>query len=91
MLNDLLARQRRGVRLNLGVTMSNVVPDSRHYFLFGMAYLDLPDAVLGVDPLTWDHPSDRRLKKRMLQIAVHELGIVLALTTMAMRMASVAS
>lgn len=44
-----------------------------------MAYLGLPAAVLGVEQLTWDHPSDRRLKKRMLQIAVHELGHCLGL------------
>ena len=32
MLNDLLAKQRRGLSLNLGVTGSNIVPDSRHNF-----------------------------------------------------------
>jgi predicted Zn-dependent protease len=79
MLNDLLSRQRRGVRLNLGVTASNVVPDSYHNFLFGMAYMGLPAAVLGIEPLTWDAPSPTKLKKRMLQIAIHELGHCLGL------------
>lgn len=79
MLNDLLIRQRRGVRLNLGVTASNVVPDSYHHFLFGMAYMGLPAAVVGIEPLTWDEPSPATLKKRMLQIAIHELGHCLGL------------
>jgi predicted Zn-dependent protease len=79
MLNDLLSRHRRGVRLNLGVTASNVVPDSYHNFLFGMAYMGLPAAVLGIEPLTWDETSPEKLKKRMLQIAIHELGHCLGL------------
>ena len=79
MLNDLLIRQCRGVRLNLGVTASNVVPDSYHHFLFGMAYMGLPAAVVGIEPLTWDEPSPAKPKKRMLQIAIHELGHCLGL------------
>jgi predicted Zn-dependent protease len=79
MLNDLLSRHRRGVTLNLGVTASNVVPDSYHNFLFGMAYMGLPAAVLGIEPLTWDAPSPTKLKVRMLQIAIHELGHCLGL------------
>lgn len=79
MLNDLLSTQRRGVRLNLGVTASNVVPDSYDNFLFGMAYMGLPAAVLSIEPLTWDEPSTAKLKKRMLQIAIHELGHCLGL------------
>lgn len=78
-LNDLLIRQGRGVRLNLGVTASNVVPDSYHNFLFGMAYMGLPAAVVGIEPLTLDEPSPAKLKRRMLQIAIHELGHCLGL------------
>jgi len=44
-----------------------------------MAYLGLPSAVVGIEPLTWDEPSPAKLKKRLLPFAIHELGRCLGL------------
>ena len=78
-LNQIRRRHRKGVFVNLGVTSSNVVPDSRHNFLFGQAYMGLPAAVLSLHPLSIDAPSPELLAERALKIAVHEIGHTLGL------------
>jgi hypothetical protein len=73
MLNDLLARQRRGARLNLGVTVSNIVPASRHIFSLVWRILVFRLPFLASSRSLGIIPRIEGSKKRMLQIAIHEL------------------
>ena len=78
-LNQVHRRHQKKTFVNLGVTERNIVPDARHNFLFGYAYMGLPAAVVSLHPLSDDHPSPPKLAARLLRIAVHEIGHTLGL------------
>ena len=78
-LDQVHRRHRSGVFVNLGVTASNIVPDSEHNFLFGYAYLDEPAAVISLHPLDPTGVAPQLLVKRLLNIAIHEIGHTLGL------------
>lgn len=78
-LDQVHRRHRAGVFVNLGVTALNIVPDSRHNFLFGYAYVGEPAAVVSLHPLDPDGIAPELLVKRLLNIAIHEIGHTLGL------------
>jgi len=78
-LEQVHRRHRAGTFVSLGITESNIVPDSRHNFLFGYAYLGLPAAVISLYAMESDAPTNAILIKRATSIAVHEIGHTLGL------------
>ncbi len=73
-LGQILRRHRPGTWANLGITEDNIVPSSSYNFLFGLAYLGRPAAIVSLHEMGADKPSGETLARRVLQIAVHELG-----------------
>jgi len=78
-LEQVHRRHRAGTFVSLGITEANIVPDSRHNFLFGYAYLGLPAAVISLHAMESDAPTNDILIKRASSIAVHEIGHTLGL------------
>lgn len=74
LLNQMLARRRRGTVACLCVTEENIVPNRYFNFLFGYAYLGLRAAAMGLEPLRADDPDPDTLAARAQSIAIHELG-----------------
>lgn len=78
-LDQVERRHLVSVFVNLGITERNIVPDSRHNFLFGYAYQGKPAAVVSLHALSKDDPSEKLLVTRVLNIAIHEIGHTLGL------------
>lgn len=78
-LDQVHRRHQQGSLVSLGFTEENVVPDSRHNFLFGYAYLSFPAAIVSLHALRSDEPSTELLIQRASGIAVHEIGHTLGL------------
>ncbi len=78
-LEQVHRRHRAGTFVSLGITESNIVPDARHNFLFGYAYLGLPAAVISLYAMEADAPTIDILIKRASSIAIHEIGHTLGL------------
>lgn len=73
-LGQVLRRHRPGTWANLGVTEDNIVPSSAYNFLFGLAYMGSPAAIVSLHEMGTDKPSGELLARRALNIAIHELG-----------------
>ena len=78
-LDQIHRRHQPGSFVSVGITAKNIVPDARHNFLFGYAYLGFPAAVISLHAMTQDDPSVELLIKRASDIAVHEIGHTLGL------------
>jgi predicted Zn-dependent protease len=78
-LDQVLQRHQRGVFVNLGITEFNIVPNSRYNFLFGQAYLGQLAAVVSLHRMSSDRPKPAVLNRRLLSIAIHEIGHSLGL------------
>ena len=74
MINQMLARRNLGVLANLCVTEDNITLNKNFNFLFGLAWLGLGAAAMGIEALRADEPDTDTLVERMSRIAVHELG-----------------
>ena len=78
-LEQVHRRHRAGTFVSLGITEANIVPDARHNFLFGYAYVGLPAAVISLKAMDADAPTIELLINRASSIAVHEIGHTLGL------------
>ena len=78
-LEQVHRRHRAGTFVSLGITEANIVPDARHNFLFGYAYVGLPAAVISLKAMDADAPTHELLINRASSIAVHEIGHTLGL------------
>jgi predicted Zn-dependent protease len=78
-LDQVHRRQQKGSFVSVGITEENIVPDARHNFLFGYAYLGFPAAVISLYAMKQDNPSAGLLIARASNIAVHEIGHTLGL------------
>jgi predicted Zn-dependent protease len=74
LINQMHARRTRGVLANLCVTEDNITFNKSYNFLFGLAWLGLGAAAMGIKAMRFDEPDTETLVARMSQIAVHELG-----------------
>ena len=74
LLNQMLNRKACGAVANLCIAADTVTCSARYHFLFGMAWVGLGAAAMGIEPLENDRPDAARLSERMAKIAVHELG-----------------
>lgn len=54
----MLEPRTKGVLANLGITEENITWNSHYHFLFGLAWLDLRSACMGIAPLRDDNPYD---------------------------------
>ena len=82
LINQMHARRTRGVLANLCVTEDNITFNKHYHFLFGLAWLGLGAAVMGMEALRADDPNPQTLVERMSRIAVHELGHAFGLDDM---------
>ena len=82
MINQMSARRTKGVLANLCVTEDNITYNKNYNFLFGLAYMGLGAAAMGLEPLRDDDPDAETLIARMSSIAVHELGHAFGLDDM---------
>lgn len=73
-INQMLGRRTKGVLANLCITEDNITWNSQYHFLFGLAWLGLGSACMGIARMRDDHPDPPVLKRRMAAIAIHELG-----------------
>jgi predicted Zn-dependent protease len=78
-LDQVHRRHPPGGFVSVGITAKNIVPDARHDFLFGYAYLGFPAAVISLHAMAQDDPSAELLIERASDIAVHEIGHTLGL------------
>ena len=78
-LEQVHRRHSAGTFVSLGITEANIVPDARHNFLFGYAYLGLPAAVISLHAMEADAPTPDILIMRAALVAVHEIGHTLGL------------
>ena len=78
-LDQVHRRHVNGSLVSVGITEENIVPDARHNFLFGYAYLGFPAAVISLYAMSKDNPATELLIKRASNIAVHEIGHTLGL------------
>jgi len=78
-LEQVHRRHRAGTFVSFGITEANIVPDARHNFLFGYAYVGLPAAVISLKAMDVDAPTHELLINRASSIAVHEIGHTLGL------------
>jgi predicted Zn-dependent protease len=78
-LEQIHRRHQQGSFVSVGITAENIVPDARHNFLFGYAYLGFPAAVISLYAMAQDDPSAELLIKRASDIAIHEIGHTLGL------------
>lgn len=74
LINQMHARRTQGVLANLCVTEDNITFNKHYLFLFGLAWLGLGAAAMGIEALRADVPNTETLVERMSRIAVHELG-----------------
>lgn len=82
LINQMLARQSPGVLASLCVTESNITWNKHYHFIFGLAWLGLGAATMGLEALRSDDPDQECLSERMSRIAVHELGHAFGLDDM---------
>ncbi|MEY5044095.1 MAG: hypothetical protein RJA19_1322 [Bacteroidota bacterium] len=82
LLNQMSNRNVSGTVANLCIAADTVTCSTRYNFLFGMAWLGLGAAVMGIEPLAVDDPEPEILSERMAKIAVHELGHAFGLEDM---------
>ncbi len=78
-LDQVLRRDSGETFVSLGVTEHNIVPSSRYNFLFGYAYIGFPAAVISLHMLSFDKPEPELLIRRVIGVAVHEIGHTLGL------------
>lgn len=83
LINQMHARRTQGVLANLCVTEDNITFNKHYHFLFGLAWLGLGAATMGIEALRADAPKTETLVERMSRIAVHELGHAFGLDDMA--------
>jgi predicted Zn-dependent protease len=60
-LEQVHRRHRAGTFVSLGITEANIVPDARHNFLFGYAYLGLPAAVISLNAMDAEYPPGKSI------------------------------
>ena len=82
LLNQMLGRQSKGVLASLCVTEDNITYNKNYNFLFGLAFMGIGVATMGLEPLRADDPDRTTLITRMSSIAIHELGHAFGLDDM---------
>jgi len=82
LINQMMDRLQQGVLANLCVTEDNITCNKDFNFLFGLAWLGLGSATMGLEPLRADDLDTPTLIERMSRIAIHELGHAFGLVDM---------